>query len=273
MSKGVLVDTTKCIGCRACQVACKQWNELPAEVTTNTGTYENPPRLSAYTFTKINFTELEYEGKFHWVFNKLQCMHCEEPGCVEACIVGALEKHKDGPVTYDNHKCIGCRYCQVACPFGIPNFQWDKPTPWIAKCTFCANRQGQTDPAGRVLEPACVTTCPTGALKFGMREELITEAHERIAAEPGRYVDKIYGEKEVGGTSWLYLSPIPFDMLGFPSVGDKAVTRHAKRITFMVPWVLIGVAGAMTGIYFLTKRRQKISQIENSKKEKTGVTK
>jgi formate dehydrogenase iron-sulfur subunit len=106
-----------------------------------------------------------------------------------------------------------------------------------------------------------------------MREELITEAHERIAAEPGRYVDKIYGEKEVGGTSWLYLSPIPFEMLGFPTVGDKAVTRHAKRITFMVPWVLIGVAGVMTGIYFLTKRRQKISQIENSKKEKTGVTK
>ena len=276
MSKGVLVDTTKCIGCRGCQVACKQWNELPAEVTTNTGTYENPPRMSAKTFTKIHFTEVEYGGKFHWVFNKLQCMHCEEPGCAEACIVGALQKTPGGPVTYDDRKCIGCRYCQVACPFGIPNFQWDKAVPWIRKCTFCADRQGQVakiNGVDRVLEPACVTTCPTGALEFGEREDLITVARDRMAAEPGRYVDHIYGEEEVGGTSWLYLSPVPFEMLGFPTVGTEAVTRNAKRITFMVPWVLIGVAGVMTGIYFLTKRRQKISQIENSKKEKTGVTK
>jgi formate dehydrogenase iron-sulfur subunit len=273
MSKGVLVDATKCIGCRGCQIACKQWNELPAVETTNTGTYENPPHMSAYTFTKINFTEVEYDGKFQWVFNKSQCMHCEEPGCVEACIVGALNKSPDGPVTYDDRKCIGCRYCQIACPFGIPCFEWDKAVPWIRKCTFCANRQGQTDPEGRVLEPACVTSCPTGALKFGDREELLEEAKERIAAEPGRYVDYIYGEKEVGGTSWLYLSPVPFDMLGFPTLGTKAVTRHAKRATLLVLPVLAGVAIVMTGIYYLTKRRERISEIENSKKEKTGVTK
>jgi len=173
MSKGVLYDATKCIGCRACQVACKQWNELPAEKTTNSGTYENPPRMSAYTFTKINFTEVEYNGEFKWVFNKQQCMHCQEPGCAEACIVGALVKTEEGPVTYDDGKCIGCRYCMVACPFGIPTFEWDKPLPWIRKCTFCADRQA----AG--LKPACVTTCPTGALKFGERDELIVEAQRR----------------------------------------------------------------------------------------------
>jgi len=218
MSKGVLYDATKCIGCRACQVACKQWNEcracqvackqwneLPAEKTTNSGTYENPPRMSAYTFTKINFTEVEYNGEFKWVFNKQQCMHCQEPGCAEACIVGALVKTEEGPVTYDDGKCIGCRYCMVACPFGIPTFEWDKPLPWIRKCTFCADRQA----AG--LKPACVTTCPTGALKFGERDELIVEAQRRIAEHPDRYVNHIYGAQEVGGTSWLYLSPVPFE--------------------------------------------------------------
>lgn len=268
MSKGVLVDATKCIGCRACQVACKQWNELPAEETSNTGTYENPPLMSAYTFTKINFTEVEYNGKFHWVFNKLQCMHCEHPACVEACIVGALEKRPDGPVTYDDRKCIGCRYCQTACPFGIPNFEWDKAVPWIRKCTFCADRQGGS------LKPACVTTCPTGALEFGDHDELIAEAKRRILTAPNnKYYNHIYGEKEVGGTSWLYLSPVPFDMLGFPTVGTKAVTVNAERAMSLVPWVLVGVAAVMTGTYWLTKRRQRIRELENSEKEKTGVTK
>lgn len=267
MSKAVLYDATKCIGCRACQVACKQWNELPAVATTNTGTYENPPRMDAYTFTKIRFTELEDNGKFQWVFTKHQCMHCEHPACVEACIVGALEKRPDGPVTYDDNKCIGCRYCQVACPFGIPNFEWDKPLPWIRKCTFCADRQGGG------LKPACVTTCPSGALEFGERDDLIAEARERIAATPGRYVDHIYGEKEVGGTSWLYLSPVPFEKLGFESHGSEPVTINAARAMGAVPPVLLGVAAAMTGIYWLTKRRQKINQAEGGDKEKTEVTK
>ena len=267
MSKAVLYDATKCIGCRACQVACKQWNELPAVATTNTGTYENPPRMDAYTFTKISFTELEDNGKFQWVFAKHQCMHCEHPACVEACIVGALEKRPDGPVTYDDNKCIGCRYCQVACPFGIPNFEWDKPLPWIRKCTFCADRQGGG------LKPACVTTCPSGALEFGERDDLIAEARERIAATPGRYVDHIYGEKEVGGTSWLYLSPVPFEKLGLPTLGSEPVTINAARAMGAVPPALLGVAAAMTGIYWLTKRRQKISQAEDGDKEKTEVTK
>ena len=266
MSKGVLYDTTRCIGCRACQVACKQWNELPAENTVNTGSLENPPHMTAYTFTKINFTELEDNGKFQLVFNKLQCMHCEHPACVEACIVGALEKRADGPVTYDEGKCIGCRYCQVACPFGIPNFEWDKPMPWIRKCTFCADRQGGG------LKPACVTTCPTGALKFGERDDLIAEARERIGASPGKYVDHIYGEKEVGGTSWLYLSPVPFEKLGLPTLGSQPVTVNVERAMGAVPPVLLGVAAAMTGVYWLTKRRQRL-QAEEDEKEKTGVTK
>lgn len=254
MSKAVLYDANKCIGCRACQVACKQWNELPAEKTANRGTYENPPKTSAYTFTKIRFTEIEDRGEFRWVFAKVQCMHCEHPACAAACLVGALQKTENGPVVYDDSKCIGCRYCMVACPFGIPNYEWDKPLPWIRKCTFCADRQG----AG--LKPACVTTCPTGALKFGEREELITEAHKRIADTPGKYVDYVYGEKEVGGTSWLYLSPVPFEKLGFPTLGDKAVTVNVERAMGAVPPVLVSVAALMAGVYWLVKRRGKINQ-------------
>ena len=267
MSKAVLYDATKCIGCRACQVACKQWNELPAVATTNTGTYENPPRMDAYTFTKISFTELEDNGKFQWVFAKHQCMHCEHPACVEACIVGALEKRPDGPVTYDDNKCIGCRYCQVACPFGIPNFEWDKPLPWIRKCTFCADRQGGG------LKPACVTTCPSGALEFGERDDLIAEARERIAATPGRYVDHIYGEKEVGGTSWLYLSPVPFEKLGLPTLGSEPVTVDVERAMGAVPPMLFGVAAVMSGIYWLVKRRDRMSREKADEKEKEEVTK
>jgi len=275
LSKAVLYDANKCIGCRGCQVACKQWNETDEDIPTeengvqskNWGSYENPPQLSARTWTKIRFTELEYNSKFHWVFTKLQCMHCEHPACVAACPVGALEKTIDGPVVYDDDKCFGCRYCMVACPFGIPTFEWDKPLPWIRKCIFCADRLG----AG--WEPACVKTCPTDALKLGEREELIIEARERIAKNPQKYVNHIYGEKEVGGTSWLYLSPVPFEMLGLPTLGSEPVTLDAERAMGAVPPVFVGVAAAMSGIYWLVKRRDRMSKERADEKEKEEVTK
>lgn len=255
MSNSVLVDATKCIGCRACQVACKQWNHLDSETTTNRGTCENPPKLSADTYTKMRFTELENAGQFKWVFTKLQCMHCEDPGCASACPTKALHKLKSGPVVYDKSKCIGCRYCMVACPFEIPTYQWDSTTPWIRKCTFCADRQA----AG--LQPACVTTCPSGALKFGDREELLAEARERIdKAAPGKYVNHIYGEKEVGGTSWLYLSPVPFDAVGFRELKSDPVTNNPDIAMKCVPPVLVGVAVVMAGCYWVIKRRNRLSQ-------------
>ena len=269
MTIAVLYDANRCIGCRGCQVACKQWNEndefIPAPTdeigvqSNNWGSYENPPQLSARTWTKIRFTELDHNGEFHWVFTKLQCMHCEHPACVAACPVGALQKTAEGPVVYDDDKCIGCRYCMVACPFGIPTFEWDKPLPWIRKCTLCADRLGEG------WEPACVKTCPTNALKLGEREELIIEARERIAASPDKYVNHIYGENEVGGTSWLYLSPVPFEKLGFPNLGTEPVTVNPARAMGAVPPVLLGVAAAMSGIYWLTKRRQKGSQKASDK--------
>jgi formate dehydrogenase iron-sulfur subunit len=248
-------------------VACKQWNGLKAVPTTNTGTIENPLRMDGYTFTKVNFTEIETGGKVQWVFNKQQCMHCEHPGCAEACIVGALKKTPEGPVTYDDRKCIGCRYCQMACPFGIPNFQWDTPTPWIQKCTFCADRQAIG------LKPACATSCPTGALKFGERDELLAEAHARIAAHPTRYVDRVYGEHEVGGTSFLFLSPVAFDKLGLRDLPSQPVTINAARAMSFVPPVLVGVAAAMAGIYWLTKRRARVAQPAAAADPKPGAEK
>ena len=268
MSKGVLYDATKCIGCRACQVACKQWNEMPGKPTTNTGSYENPPNTNAYSLTKIRFSEVDYDDKFQWVFTKIQCMHCDDPACAAACLVGAFQKTPEGAVVYDDHKCIGCRYCMVACPFGIPAYEWDDPTPWVRKCTFCADRQAEG------LLPACVTTCPTGALKFGDREDLIAEAHRRIAAETGRYVDHVYGESEVGGTSWLYLSPVPFEMLGMPEMGTEAVTLNVERAVGAVPPVLVGVAAVMSGIYWLVKRRQQsVETVASDDKEQVEVPK
>jgi formate dehydrogenase iron-sulfur subunit len=271
MSYAVLYDANRCIGCRGCQVACKQWNENDESIpeppytwdkTVNWGSYENPPQLSAQTWTKIRFTETEYDGKFHWSFTKLQCMHCEHPACVAACPVGALQKTPEGPVLYDDGRCFGCRYCMVACPFGIPAFEWDEPLPWIRKCTFCSDRLM----AG--LEPACVQTCPVGALKFGEREELLAEARERIASNPDKYVDHIYGEKEVGGTSWLYLSPVPFEKLGLPTLGSEPVTLDAERAMGAVPPVLLGLAAAITGIYWVIKRRDKMSKEGTGEKER-----
>lgn len=260
MNKGVLYDATKCIGCRGCQVACKQWNHLPAEKTTQQGTLENPPRLSDKTFTKIRFNEIEDKGKLQWVFTKIQCMHCDHPACLAACPVGAFQKTEFGAVVYDEGKCIGCRYCMVACPFGIPNYQWESPMPWIRKCTFCSDRQ-----AGG-LQPACVTTCPTDALIYGNREELVAEARKRIEAQPAKYVNHIYGENEVGGTSWIYISPVSFEKLKLPTLGTKAVTLNVERAMGLVPPVLLGVAAAMSAVYWVSKRRQQLDSKKDNKK-------
>jgi formate dehydrogenase iron-sulfur subunit len=256
MSKGVLVDLVRCMGCRSCQVACKAWNDNTHEITLCLGCYDNPPKFSSDTWSLIRFTEVEHGGDLHWVFAKLQCMQCEHPGCVAACPVGALEKTDDGPVVYHDQKCIGCRYCMFACPFGVPTFEWDETVPYIRKCTFCADRL-ETG-----LESACVEACPTGALKFGERDDLIAEARGRIVAQSDKYVDHIYGEKDVGGTSWMYLSPVPFEKLGFPTFSSDAVTENSEIAVLAVGPVLVAVAAAMSGFYWFTKRRDQMSQAQ-----------
>jgi formate dehydrogenase iron-sulfur subunit len=209
MAKSVLVDMTGCIGCRGCQIACKEWNERSVKKTTMYGNFTNPPELNSECYTHVRYVEQERDGKPVWSFIKNQCLHCENPACASVCPVEALKKTKDGPVTYDFSRCIGCRYCMIACPFYIPKYEWESAVPWVRKCGFCSTRIS----AG--LKPACVSVCPTKSMLFGEHDEVLGEAKKRITQNPGKYVNYVYGEKEAGGTSWMYISGVPFDTLGF----------------------------------------------------------
>jgi formate dehydrogenase iron-sulfur subunit len=251
MSKSVLVDLNRCMGCRACQVACKAWNDNPGEVTLCLGCYDNPPDFSGDTWSLIRFNEVEESsGKLHWVFTKRQCMHCVHPACVSACPVSALEKLDDGPVVYDAKKCIGCRYCMLACPFHVPRVHWDRVFPLIKKCTFCADRQSNG------MEPACVKACPTDALVYGEREALIAEAEARIQSRPDKYANHVYGKEEAGGTSWMYISPVPFKELGFPELDSEPVPELSEALAiYGTPSMLVGVTALLGGLYWFTKRR------------------
>jgi formate dehydrogenase iron-sulfur subunit len=278
-----LIDTTKCIGCRSCQVSCKQWNDLPAEQTSlqpGLG-LQNPRKLSASTFVVVQSHEVEdakAPGGLRYVFTKRQCMHCDEPACASACPVTALHKTAEGAVVYDDAKCLGCRYCMWACPFGVPTAEWDSLAPKIRKCTQCHDRLQQPAPAernGQALTdedrkrfaaahavPACVKQCPAGALQYGERDELLKEARHRMAASPGKYVDHVYGEHEAGGTGMLYLSPVPFEELGFPDVGTKAYPAPSKVALGVVPPAVVGVGLALGGAYAVSKRKLEVAQAE-----------
>ena len=274
--KTTLVDITKCIGCRACQVACKQWNDRQGEETEldfNLG-FQNPATLSANTLTLITFHELPDEkapGGLHYLFTMRRCLHCLEPACASACPTTALDRRSDGPVIYDSNKCIGCRYCVWACPWGVPTAEWDSLAPKIQKCTHCADRSDQPVPLARngqalspeesklyrenIVTPACVKACPADCLRFGTREEILQEAHTRISAHPDKYVDHIYGEKEAGGTSVLYLSSVPFEKIGFPAVGTKAYPAFSKMALHAVPPAVIALGALLGGAFAFLKRR------------------
>ena len=278
MSKAMLVDTTRCTACRGCQVACKQWNDLPAEETTNVGSYQNPYRLSAYTWTLVQMREVEHEGRLYWTFLKRQCMHCLHPACVSACPVGAMHKLPEGPVLYNDARCIGCRYCMTACPFRIPRFEWDKAVGYIRKCHFCYDRLAEG------LAPACVKTCPSGALQFGEREEMIALAEQRLKAQPEKYIQHVYGKEEGGGTSVLILSAVPFAYLGLPTLRDQAVSEAERPLVpfeylgvpslskepvtklnddlarYGMPGIAVGVAAILAGLQWYSRRRAQASE-------------
>jgi formate dehydrogenase iron-sulfur subunit len=201
--------------------------------------------LSANTWTLVAVRETEVNGVPCRTFAKRQCMHCLHPACVSACPVSALERNEYGAVVYDAARCIGCRYCMMACPFGIPKFEWDKAIPLIRKCTFCADRQEEG------LEPACTAACPTGALLFGDRDTLIAEAEARLQEQPDRYINHIYGKDELGGTSWMYLSAFPFEELGFPTLEEQPVTDLSNTVAAVgTPAVGLGVAFLLGGISY-----------------------
>lgn len=284
MSKGCLVDTTRCIGCRACQVMCKQANENQAEETeffAKSGGYQNPADLSSKTFSLVTFNEIvDAIGELKWVFARRQCMHCLEPSCVSACIVGALTRTAEGSVVYDESKCIGCRYCMVACPFGVPSFEWEKQVPYIRKCAFCTDRQADATPPETLndqplsegtkarhsvaqTKTACSSVCPTGAITFGDRNDLLKEARSRISASPDKYVRHIYGEKEAGGTGWLYISSVPFEKLGFPTnLGTRSFPSYTQMAKDAVAPIVMGVGALLGGIYWFTRRKNEVGEEE-----------
>lgn len=254
--KAMLIDSTRCIGCRACQVACKQWNELPAERTeffAGKG-YQNPRDLSANTWTLITYNEVKVQDRFDWVFGKLQCLHCNEPACVTACPVHALKKTDAGPVVYDPNRCLGCRYCQLACPFLVPRFEWNRALPEIKKCTLCADRVE----AGE--EPACSKVCPTDAIIFGDRDKMIAEAENRIESNPREYVHHIYGKDEVGGTCVMHLSNVPFEELGYQTnLPKESLGTKTGPAMEPIPYVLAGLGVALGGISWIVNRRMEHS--------------
>ncbi|MBE0466106.1 MAG: 4Fe-4S dicluster domain-containing protein [Candidatus Desulforudis sp.] len=248
---GVLVDVTKCIGCRGCQTACKNWNDLPAVKTTFTADWTNPPEMNFNNITLVGFHTIEKDDKVQWRAAKVQCFHCLEPTCFEVCFVHAYNKTPEGAVVYANPEiCVGCRYCQLACPFHNIQMKWDEVFSRVRKCSFCYNRLVEG------LKPACVTTCPTGALKFGKRDELLQEAKERINSNPDKYFNHIYGEKEAGGTSWLYISDVPFEDLGFNTdVFQKSIPKYTWKYMKKAPILAVSLPIFFAALYAYTKRR------------------
>jgi formate dehydrogenase iron-sulfur subunit len=208
----MLVDVTRCVGCRSCENACLLRQGRPGLPASFRGYAPGDGKLTFATRTFVDRVPAEaLGGRPRTIPVKRQCMHCLDPACASVCPVGALHRLETGPVVYDADKCIGCRYCLFACPFSVPRYEWDSGlAPKVGKCDFCADRQA------RGMPPACAAACPTGALRFGPRARILGEARARMEASPGRYTH-IYGEEVVGGTSWLYLSDVPPEVLGFPA--------------------------------------------------------
>ena len=245
MSAAILIDITRCNGCEECVLACKEENDLGPDRLRHG--QEAVDGLSATRFSTI----LRYPDD-HFV--RQQCRHCLEPACVSACLVGAMQKTPEGPVIYDSELCMGCRYCLVACPYGIPRYEWEEAAPLVKKCTLCYPRiiEGK--------EPACVEACPEEALLFGERDDLLAEAHRRIAENPGTYLDHVYGETEVGGTSVLYLADISLGFLGWAeNLGDGDLPHLTHAALKKVPWMVAGMGSLMGGIYWVINRRMKLA--------------
>jgi Fe-S-cluster-containing dehydrogenase component len=254
-SQSVLHDITKCIGCRKCESACHRVNQLPDPETSfeDLKVLDQKRRTDADVFTVVNRVDNTLP-----VFVKTQCNHCLEPACASACFVKALKKTPEGAVVYNEKLCVGCRYCMVACPFNIPAYEYHKAlAPRVTKCTMCHPR---------ILEgkrPGCVEDCPAGALISGTRDELLAYAWNRIRTYPERYVSHVYGEHEMGGTSWLYLSGLPFGQVGMrEDLGTKSAPELTAGPLSAVPIVVGLWPVLLTGVYAISKRKEKIAEQE-----------
>jgi formate dehydrogenase iron-sulfur subunit len=257
----MLNDCTKCVGCRACQIRCKETHDLSR--AGDDSRYDMPLDLNARSLTLIKM----YREDDFFTFVKKQCLHCGDPSCVSVCPVAAFQKRDDGVVTYNKNACIGCRYCMIACPWDAPTFEYDEALPVIQKCDFCKDAR-----LAHGLPPACADACPVGAIKYGKRGDLLKEAHERIRNNPDVYNDHVYGESELGGTSVLVLAPkeVRFEDLGYKMYGDTPPFRLQENIQhgifkyFIPPVALYAVLG------FIAYATRRGDDQTNSKDDKKG---
>ncbi|NCO69316.1 MAG: 4Fe-4S dicluster domain-containing protein [Acidobacteria bacterium] len=235
-----LIDVTKCIGCQSCVEACQKTNGQPAH--------------EARGFDDQTFTYLLDRGSDTYV--RRMCMHCEDPACASVCPVKALTKTAEGNVVYDPTKCMGCRYCVMACAFGVPAYEWHSATPRVRKCEGCQGRPGG---------PACAEACPTGATLYGEREALLAEARKRITAEPGTYFNGIFGDDEVGGTDVIFIAGKDPAALGLPVVpGKRALPDYTWQALKHIPDVVLLGGVLLGGMFWLTKRKEDVARAEGS---------
>ncbi len=272
----VLVDTTLCVGCRACEAACSEKNQLPAPPVGDK-VLDQKRETSTTALTVVNRFDVDESGKDLQQlpegdatkraqrFAKTQCMHCVAPGCASACPNRALDKKPNGPVTYDASRCMGCRYCMVACPFGVPKYEYNALAPRVVKCSFCADRQAQG------LKPACASVCPSGALTFGRREDMVAEARKRVYGNPDKYVQHIYGEHEAGGTNWLYIADAPFEKLAMKAdVLDTPYPDLVKGALGVPPFVMTLWPPLLMGFYAFSRSRTKTDEQHDAGNNEEG---
>ncbi len=241
--RAILVDVTRCVGCGSCVEACQEANKQP--------------RHDAERFDENTFTYLMDRGDD--VYVRRLCMHCEDPSCASVCPVSALRKTADGPVTYDPDRCMGCRYCLMACPFGVPTYEWHNPMPRVRKCQMCATRPGG---------PACAEACPAGATIVGEREALLAEAHRRLDGDKDTYFQHVYGEHEAGGTSVLFIGPKTPGELGLPArTGTEPLPELSWRALRHIPNVVMFGSVFLGGMWWLTKRKEDVARAEAQDKE------
>ena len=241
----LLVDVTKCTGCEKCVEACLNRNKLD-EDKANIELMISRDGLSSDKFLTIKKID---DG----TFARLSCMHCLEPACISACLVGGITKSKEGPVIYDPDKCIGCRYCMLACPFHIPQYDWDAVRPFMKKCDMCYDR---------VINnrlPACVEACPQKAIVFEERKKLLELAHSTIDQNKGKYFEHVWGEKELGGTSVLYISDISLGSMGWPTERFTPIPHFTEPLIEKTPIIGLTVGGFLLGLNWIIRRRMELS--------------
>jgi len=285
-SHGVLFDASRCIGCRQCEIGCNAINNVEKSPETKEKPWANLPRkdekvfatppptdavrTDSTMFTLVNQFSPQALGGKTPVYKKFQCMHCMEPACASACFVKAFTKTPEGAVVYNGSLCVGCRYCMVACPWRVPAYQFDKLIPYVMKCHMCYPhiKAGTTD------KPGCVKACPMEALVWGTREELIKEAWARIGAVPGKYVPHVYGENEMGGTNWMYISHVPFEQIGLRTdLGTTGAPHMTSGPLSLVPLVACLWPVLLGGIWQITKWKDRHAEAEKQKAVAEAVAK